>query len=720
MKLKYFLTLAAGALLAFSSCVQEDPIFSGEDAFQISPSLISVGKDGGEETVEVNTTATWTATSNVDWITVTTASNKVTVTVDKNDGENARQGTVDIKVNSDKRVITVKQAAGGIEYGTKEHPYPVSKLYDYVSSLGADAPTDDIYFEGIIYQITENFNANLANGYGNATFTITDDGKASDKKFLVYRALYIGNKKYDNAADKDINLGDKVVLCGQCVNYKGNTPETNSGKAYLISIEAGTSPSIAVATPEISVPAAATSAKFSIATNNLTENWTVTTNADWIKDWTKSGKESGSIDVSFEANTVETPREAVFTVKYNGLDGITLKLTQEAFSAISDATAAEINAKEDGSALFRLKGVVTEIVMDKNDATKYNVYGNFYISDETGSVYVYGLLPEAGGAAKQDVLTAKGVKVGDVITVVGPKGSHKDSPQMVNAYYESHVSVTAKTATEFNALEDGSDLFLIKGKVKDIVMDKNDPTKYNKYGNFYVEDETGSVYVYGIVPISTGKSGQDILTTRGVKAGDIVTVVGPKGSHKGSPQMVNGYLAAVEPGADAAGITIDGEFSDWAEVATGVTSAAEVPVYAEFKAASDGTNLYFYAKRDNRAAIWAGGGYFYFDVDADNNSETGTEKDGVPGLESWFYIKPFAGTADAHAIATEFKGEGMEGTVISNIKFAGLDGESYVEFEASIPIADMNVTKGSTIKIYSWGNKDGYDVQKMPVTLTIE
>ena len=182
----------------------------------------------------------------------------------------------------------------------------------------------------------------------------------------------------------------------------------------------------------------------------------------------------------------------------------------------------------------------------------------------------------------------------------------------------------------------------------------------------------------------------------------------------------NNGTVTVGGGAAAAGITIDGDFSDWADVTTGVASTAETPVYMEFKATSDGTNLYFYSKRDNRSAIWGGGGYFYYDVDADNNSETGETKDGVPGLEAWFYIKPFAGSGDAPAFATEFKGGAMSGTETANVKFAGVNSDSYVEVEVCVPIADMNVTKGSTIQVYSWSNKDGYDVQSKPVTLTIE
>ena len=548
MKIKRILTLFAGAMLAFTACEEEDPVFGGEDVFTASPSIINVGKDGGSQTVEVNTTVAWSVETDAEWITVDPKSGvnaaRITVTVAKNDSEDPRQAVVTVKSMGNKVAITVKQAAGGVEYGTEAHPYPASKAYAFAAALDADAKSDPVYIEGIIAKIDEQFGTQ----YGNATFYITDDGNTSDKMFEVYRALYIGNKKYDNTDDPNINVGDKVVIYGKCTNYKGNTPETVQNEAYVVSIEAGTTPSLTCAKPDLTVAAAATSAKFSILANNLTEDWTVTTDASWITEYTKSGKASGDIEVKFEANTVEEERTATFTVKSAGVPDVTLTLKQEAYSPIVDATIAEVLAKEDGSTPYRVRGVVSGIVMDSNDATKYNPYGNFYLTDETGTIYVYGLLPEAGGATKQDVLTTKGVKEGDVMTVVGPKASHNNSPQMKNVYYEDHKPVTAATAAEFNALADGADLYRIKGTIQNIVMDDNDPTKYKKYGNFDVVDETGKVYVYGIVPMISGKSGQDILTKLDVKEGDIVTVVGPKASHNNSPQMKNGYLVAVEPG----------------------------------------------------------------------------------------------------------------------------------------------------------------------------
>ena len=55
-------------------------------------------------------------------------------------------------------------------------------------------------------------------------------------------------------------------------------------------------------------------------------------------------------------------------------------------------------------------------------------------------MYDYALVPTLSGASGQSVLANLGVKEGDTITVVGPKGSYKDSAQMVNAIYVSHTA----------------------------------------------------------------------------------------------------------------------------------------------------------------------------------------------------------------------------------------------------------------------------------------
>ena len=545
MKLRYLLSALAGiALLA--SCTEEEPVASYDLALKLDKSVVAVGSEGGSATVEVNSgEISWSATCSADWVQFSPASGKgttkVTVTIGASDED--RNAEIVLKAESLERLITIIQT--GNPHGLMEDdPLTCAEAAEICLKLSSGAKTPKKYYvKGIISSVVEAYGTQ----YGNGTWWMSDNGE--EKTFEVYRALYLNNEKYDDTSKQNIGEGDEVVVYGLLTNYNG-TAETSQNEAYLVSIKAGTDPVLSCKEATKTVPAAAEAATFEIVCQNLTEGWTVTGGADWITEFTQSGtKDDKEIKVKFAANTVETERTATFTVKSAGAKDLVLTLKQEAWSPITDINCADLNALEDGDAYYRVKGVITEIKMDKNDATKYNAYGNFYIADETGVVYVYGLLPEAGGATKQDVLTTKGIKVGDLITVVGPKGSYNGSPQMVNAYYEAHTPVTTTTCEAFNALTDGDDLFLIKGTIKNIVMDKNDPTKYNKYGNFDVEDASGKVYVYGIVPVMTGKSGQDILTTLGVKEGDIVTVVGPKASYNSNPQMKNGYLVSVEPGS---------------------------------------------------------------------------------------------------------------------------------------------------------------------------
>lgn len=59
-----------------------------------------------------------------------------------------------------------------------------------------------------------------------------------------------------------------------------------------------------------------------------------------------------------------------------------------------------------------------------------------------------------------------------------------------------------------------------------------------KYGNFYIEDETGKMLVYGLED-KDGKLQNYPLASWGIELGDVVTVSGAMGEYKGDPQMVN-------------------------------------------------------------------------------------------------------------------------------------------------------------------------------------
>ena len=57
-------------------------------------------------------------------------------------------------------------------------------------------------------------------------------------KLLILIINYLENKKYTEG--DVLTQGDDVIVCGKVVNFRGNTPETVQGSAYLYSLNGKT------------------------------------------------------------------------------------------------------------------------------------------------------------------------------------------------------------------------------------------------------------------------------------------------------------------------------------------------------------------------------------------------------------------------------------------------------------------------------------------------
>ena len=119
--------------------------------------------------------------------------------------------------------------------GTADNPFNVAAALEYINNLGADVESDrDVYIKGKVVTVTEEYSTN----FGNGTFYISDDG-TNKNQFYVYRAMYLGNKKFANG-NTQIQEGDDVIICGRVVNYRGTTPETVQNKSFLYSLNGET------------------------------------------------------------------------------------------------------------------------------------------------------------------------------------------------------------------------------------------------------------------------------------------------------------------------------------------------------------------------------------------------------------------------------------------------------------------------------------------------
>ena len=113
--------------------------------------------------------------------------------------------------------------------GTQADPYNVAAAINFTQQLEmGEESSNDVYIKGKVVSIRENYTTQ----YGNASFTISDDG-TNKGTFLVYRALYLGNKKYTSG--DLLQEGDEVIVCGKVTNYNG-TLETQQNKAFLYSL----------------------------------------------------------------------------------------------------------------------------------------------------------------------------------------------------------------------------------------------------------------------------------------------------------------------------------------------------------------------------------------------------------------------------------------------------------------------------------------------------
>nr|MCR5643820.1 hypothetical protein [Prevotella sp.] len=116
--------------------------------------------------------------------------------------------------------------------GTVDDPYNVAAAQKLIEELGADVNSDVIYVKGVINDL----GAGVSEQYMNAQFYIADNMNGANQ-LLVYRSNFLNNEKFTST--DQVKEGDEVIMCGQVVNYKGNTPEFTTG-TYIYSINGNT------------------------------------------------------------------------------------------------------------------------------------------------------------------------------------------------------------------------------------------------------------------------------------------------------------------------------------------------------------------------------------------------------------------------------------------------------------------------------------------------
>ena len=127
---------------------------------------------------------------------------------------------------------------------------------------------------------------------------------------------------------------------------------------------------------------------------------------------------AGETTVTFSAPATPDGRTAVLHVACADKKQ-TINVIQ-GLATVSEATCAEVIAGPE-SKTYRVTGTVKSIVN--------TTYGNWYLEDETGEIYIYGTLDSKGGTKN---FLSWGMEVGDIVTVEGPKTLYNGTVELVD------------------------------------------------------------------------------------------------------------------------------------------------------------------------------------------------------------------------------------------------------------------------------------------------
>ena len=123
-------------------------------------------------------------------------------------------------------------------------------------------------------------------------------------------------------------------------------------------------------------------------------------------------------------------------------------------------TIAKFLEAKDNFNIYTLCGTVSDIAKDKADSTQYSVYGNFNLTDSTGTIYIYGLLTADSVAMK---FREMNIHEGDVITLKGSYDEYYGNPQIKNAIFVSKSS--GETALEAVRSEEKAEKCVVNGQL---------------------------------------------------------------------------------------------------------------------------------------------------------------------------------------------------------------------------------------------------------------
>ena len=522
--------------------------------------------------------------------------------------------------------------------GTEADPYNVAKVTEVTKAMADGEVKNDVYTKGYICQIDE-IDTDPNGKYGNSTYWISDDAEGKSGKYEVFRGVGLGGQKFNEAGATIIKVGDAVTIKGNIKNYKGTTPEYDSGSIIveLNGVKAGGGGD----TPSGDAKAVSV-ADFLAAAVNTTDFYQLTGTIKNLKDGDQYGNfdiedatgsvyvygllsEKGGEKKKFqelvaakgiangkkitiignrgEFNSTAQVANAYFVKIEDGEGGGGTPtpsgdnlLTHGDFETWSGSTPDNWNGAAGNATLEKstdAHGGSAAVLIKTNSANKrlsykaitlkkgtYNI--SFYAKAVAGTAkiapgyvaivngapdsqnYKYPeTYPEVGTewtavnhsftldadtelclVIMKHKSTANDVIIDDYVLSTTDGGIADGGGEGGGDTPTSSGDAQAVSVANFLAAAVSTDVwYQLTGTVKNMKEDGSD-----LYGNFDIEDATGSVYVYGLLSEKGGakKKFQELVAAKGIANGKKITIIGNRADFKGTAQVGNAYFVSIE------------------------------------------------------------------------------------------------------------------------------------------------------------------------------
>lgn len=372
-------------------------------------------------------------------------------------------------------------------------------------------------------------------GFAKKVVVTWNSNTASGRTLDIYgkSSAYTAPTELYDTSNQGTKLGS--IVCGTSTeltidgDYEYIGLRSNSGAMYVSEIKItwstsqatpDTTPSVKLQTEELELTAEESEGTIDVVVKNISSvevRTLVEEGAQEESDWlvAEYDEDNSCVTYSAEANESEESRTAYIEVYCLDVDGneVVAGVNVTQFAETEEPAGPQVMTVAD---FLKLKDQNTEYVLTGKITRVVNTtYGNFDITDATGTVYVYGLLTPDGASQKQ--WGAAGLKQGDVITVNGKYSEYNGDPQIKNAVYVSHKAIKVDKSNIAFAAEGGSfDVTATLVNASESVSVSVDNS------HFTVAQKSGTTYTV-TAPANTTED--DIYANLTFAAGDLIAVV---------------------------------------------------------------------------------------------------------------------------------------------------------------------------------------------------